>query len=468
MSECPWHAPRDAAQQTPPFEPPWPRPHDRKPGLWARFRLGWHSWVHTLCARAYGMKMGETRLPRLAMFMVNELPLVHRVLDDAEGDFPKHWLLDDLLRPLIGQGVFVANGAEWQRQRAMINPAFVHTNMARAFPVMMAAAQDLVARLKAMDLSRPVDVDPLMTHVAADVIFRTLFSRALTGAEAMVIHRAFTAYQAHAQRATTLGLYGLPRMGFGALARRQAARIRGVFAPIIAARMAARAQGVAHVPPDLLDSLLAARDPKTGQGFDESTLIDQVAVLFLAGHETTASALAWSLYLLAEVPVWQDRLRDEMAQVTGGASLAHGHLRGMEAMRNVFRESLRLYPPVSFLPRVATHAIAIRDKAIVPGDMIVAAPWLVHRNPQHWALPHAFDPDRFTTPQGIESARQAWIPFGRGPRVCVGAGFATQEAQVVLAAVLRTFRLEAARPPDLVSRLTLRPRGGVWLRFAPL
>jgi hypothetical protein len=157
-----------------PFIPPYPVPPARKPGLLGRFVLGWGSWVHTLFAGAYTMKLGHTRLPRLSVFMVNELSLVRRVL--GGGDFPKHDLLADMLGPLVGSSVFSANGAQWRRQRAMVNPAFVHANLARAFPMMLAAADDMVVRLKAAARKGPVCIDPLMTHVTADIIFRTLFS----------------------------------------------------------------------------------------------------------------------------------------------------------------------------------------------------------------------------------------------------------------------------------------------------
>jgi cytochrome P450 len=149
--------------------------------------------------------------------------------------------------------------------------------------------------------------------------------------------------------------------------------------------------------------------------------------------------------------------------------LAFEHLKQLDMLRNVFKEGLRLYPPVAFLPRMATEPMELRGKAIKSGDMIQVAPWLVHRNEENWACPHSFDPDRFATPEGAQAARHAWLPFGRGPRVCIGAGFAQQEAAIILAEILRHFRLAypAQAKPELESRLTLRPKAGFPLILIP-
>ena len=450
-----------------PFTPPFPTPLTRKPGLIRRFRLGWSSWIHTLHERTYTMKMGGTKLPGLGVFILNELPEVKRLLEDGEA-FPKHAIFDDLLTPLVGNSVFNANGAEWARQRAMVNPAFVHTHLQRAFPVMAGAVADLIARMRAAaGEGAVVDVDPMMTHVAADVIFRTMFSQTLAQEDALRVYREFEAYQGLAQRNTLLTLYGLPHFGLRRRARKVGGRIRSAFAEIVAQRMAARGRGERFS--DILETLLDMRHPETGAGFEAEDLVNQVTLIFFGGHETTATSLGWTLYLLSECPAWQERIHAEIAAVTGGGPLAYEHLRGLEGVRNLYRESLRLYPPVSFLPRAATAPMTMRGKAIRAGDLLLAAPWLVHRNAENWACPHQFDPDRFTTPEGAEAAKQAWMPFGKGPRVCIGAGFATQEAAVALVEIIRAFRISHpdGPRPEVTARLTLRPKAGFPLIVTP-
>lgn len=463
-----------------PFTPPYPTPQTTKPGLLKRFRIGWNSWIHTLGPTAYGMKMGGTKLPGGGVYVVNEAPVIRRVLDEEVAEFPKHAIFDDLLKPLVGSSVFNANGAEWERQRAMVNPAFMHTGLKRAFPVMAAAMADMIARMSASAAQaqgRPVDVDPMMTHAAADVIFRTMFSRPLTEAEALRVYHQFEAYQALAQRNTLLTLYGLPHFGLRRRARRIGAEIRASFADLIDRRMAERAARAAAQAEetgagehdDILETLLDMRHPTTGAAFEHQDLINQVTLIFFGGHETTATSLGWTLYLLSECPDLQEKLYAEIEAVTGGGPLAYEHLRSLEGVRNLYRESLRLYPPVSFLPRSSTRRIEARGKVVNPGDLLVVAPWLVHRNPDNWACPHEFDPDRFVGKQGADAAKAAWIPFGRGPRVCIGAGFAQQEAALALTEIIRHFRI--AHPdgprPQPMARLTLRPKAGFPLILTP-
>ncbi len=449
----------------PPFIPPFPAPLTSKAGLLRRFWIGWNSWVHTLFERSYAMKMGVVRLPLLNFFVVNALPLAGRILDDRTHRYPKHHLLAEMLDPLLGQAVFSANGPDWEAQRAMMNPAFAHTHLERAFPAMAAAADDVVAMLRAKDRAAPVDVDPLMAHVTADIIFRTLFSLKLSVAESARVYAAFNAYQGQTQPYAMLRLYRLPLLGYRWRMKRAARGVRAVFEPILRQRLDQLAAGKSPPAPDILGALIAAEHPETGRRFSGDELLDQLGVIFLAGHETSASALSWTLYLLAEQPAWQDRLHAEIIAATGGGAVEFAHLKALPALRNLFREALRLYPPVSFLMREATCPEVMRGKAVAPGDLLVVSPWLIQRNADNWPCPHAFDPDRFDDPAQAVAARHAWLPFGRGPRTCIGAGFATQEAVIILARVIQAFRLRYpdAPKPELFSRLTLRPKNGIRL-----
>lgn len=457
-----------------PFIPPYPKPLAAKPGLFKRLWLGWSSWIHSLPASAYSMKMGGTKLARLRLYIVNEKALIERVLDDRNHNFPKHWLVNDLLGPVLGESLFVANGQEWENQRQMVHPAFIHTNLKRVFPSMAQAVAAMIGRLGeqvAASGGRAVDIDPLMTHVTADIIFRTLFSMELEEVEARRVYDGFALYQKYAQRSSLLYMNGLPRFGMKAKARKQALEVHALFAPIVEARLAELELPEAERPErkDILATLLAARHPQTGQPFSKEELVYQIALIFLAGHETTATALGWTFYLLSEFPEWQDKALAEIEAVTGGGPLSFEHLKSLDVLRNIFKEGLRLYPPVAFLPRMATAPQEMRDKKIWPGDMIQVAPWLVHRNEANWTCPHQFEPDRFASAEGAEAARHAWLPFGRGPRICIGAGFAQQEAAIILAEVLRAFTLSypPIAKPELEARLTLRPRKGFPLILAP-
>lgn len=452
------------------FTPPFPAPHRNRSSFMARFWRSWTSWIHGLFEKSYTMLMGEVRMPGLHLFIANELSLVDEIMAKAK-TFPKHHLMVEVLEPAIGISTFTANGEDWEQQREMINPAFQHTALAKTLPVMCDAADELADRL--LNESRPgqpFDIDPLMTHVAADIIFRTMFAVPLDAAGAAVIHKRFNRFQRFAQSGSVFRLYNLPTFGFKTLADREARGIHEVFAPIVEERYALYHGKGRTVNHDILQSLFEARHPVTGEPFTCQQVMEQISLIFLAGHETSASLMSWAMYLLAECQDVQDRIRAEAEGLTGGGPFTMDALRQMQVTRNVVRETLRLYPPVAFLPRETTCPVTMRGKPINPGDMLVVSPWLVQRNGNNWACPHAFDPDRFETPDGQDMLKRAWIPFGKGPRLCIGAGFAQQEAMVVLATLCRNFRLTspADDKPEPVSRLTLRPRDGIRILLEPL
>lgn len=446
-----------------PFIPPYPKPHKSKLASIPRFIFGWGSWIHTLYDRSYRMKMGEIRLPGLDFFIPNDLPLVEDVLDQPD-HYPKHAMLHEVLEPLIGDSVFSINGDAWKNARAMVNPAFAHTHLKRAFPTMDAAATDLVALMGRQNLRKPVAIDPLMTHVTADVIFRTIMSQKLSEAEARHVYEAFERYQRWVQPSMIFKSYGLPYGFFRRKLLAAAAEIHAVLAPMVRERHRAFHASEAG-PEDILHALMQAKHPETGAPFTDKELLDQVAIIFLAGHETTASALGWALYLIASCPHLQQALRAEAQADPFDADA----IRRMEQIRDTFREAMRLYPPVSFLMRTVQHPGTMRGKQVAPGDLVVVSPWLVQRNEANFPCPHAFMPERFRDEAQAESCRRAYLPFGAGPRVCIGAGFAQQEAVVILARILQHFTLEVPKGhvPEPVSRLTLRARRGIHLRLVP-
>ncbi|MEM6603391.1 MAG: cytochrome P450 [Pseudomonadota bacterium] len=453
------------------FIPPYPRPHKNKADQLKRFFLGLSSWIHTLYEKSYHMKLGEVRLPRLNIFTVNEKDLVHEVLTDREGHFPKHYVQHEMLCPLLGESVFSTNGEKWQKQRTMLNPAFAHTNLKRVFAMMQDASKELIELLEAVAIKDDyVHIDPIMTHVTADIIFRTILSKKLGAKDAHNIHIAFNKYQTIAQRITTLRLYGLPSFGLGWLADRYARHIHQVFKDITKERYDAfhkkREDGHSLPNDDILDALMRAQDPDDGSYFSFDDIIDQLSIIFLAGHETSASALTWSLYLLAHCPHLQQKSYEEIQKV---GQISFETMRLLKITESVFQEALRLYPPVSFFPREAAHDMTVRDKNIAKGDMLTISPWLLHRNKNYWQEPHHFAPERFTDQESQDktSIKSCFIPFGKGPRICIGAGFAKQEAVIILADIIKNFHisLKGDHNVEPVSRMTTRPKSGVYLRF---
>jgi cytochrome P450 len=221
-----------------------------------------------------------------------------------------------------------------------------------------------------------------------------------------------------------------------------------------------------HAFDDIASAVVAARDGE-GRAFTREELIDQLGVLFLAGHETSASALTWVFFLLASRPDHVRRLRQEVRAVCGEGPITFEHTKRLVFTRNVFRETLRLYPPITFLPRVANEATALGDYRIKRGALVMVAPWLLHRHRLYWQHPDRFDPDRFE--REAEMIPGAYIPFGIGPRICAGAAFATVEATLLIARLFRRFDFfvedpQAVRP---AARLTTRPARQVFVTVTP-
>jgi cytochrome P450 len=198
-------------------------------------------------------------------------------------------------------------------------------------------------------------------------------------------------------------------------------------------------------------------------------MVDQVAIFFLAGHETSASALAWTLYLLAMYPDWQEKVAEEAARELEPEKIYFSTLKRLKIARDVFREALRLYPPVPMMVREATKCEHFRDRDVTPGAQIVLSPWHLHRHDRIWERPDEFDPARFATPNGRKGLREAYMPFSEGPRVCTGSGFAMAEGPLLLAMLVRAFRFELVegKPAMPVAHLTVRGKDGIWLRFTP-
>jgi cytochrome P450 len=453
------------------FCPAYPKPRANRISVWSMFFSARRSWMDSLYERSYRMQMGEVHLPGVDLYMVNDPAVVQRVMTDEAEHFPKSALLGEALEPLLGESIFTTNGALWQRQRQMMNPAFAHARLQVAFPVMQAAVADMLKRLSALPHGGEYDLEIEMTHVTADIIFRTIFSVPMEGADAHRVFDAFARYQALAPRLMLPAMYRMRWLVWPWdrwRSRRAAVEIRSLLEALVRPRFEAYQRGDPDQPVDILAAFMEARDERSGQAFDFDELVNQVAMLFLAGHETSASALTWASHLLANAPDIQQRVHDEVVAHLGQREPRHTDMKQLTLTWNVFRETLRLFPPVGFFAREATQACPMRDKQVRPGASIIISPWLIQRHREWWAEPDAFDPDRYTRDEEASktSLKKAYLPFGMGPRVCMGAAFALQEAVLILSSLLREFRLEPVpgHVPMPVGRLTVRSDNGVRLK----
>jgi cytochrome P450 len=441
--------------------PPKPPAREGRVSFCRYMRLFRQDILSAQSVKLYRARMAEFRTPFFRSFVVNEPDLIDLVLIVRPDDFPKSGRVGEGLRPLLGQSVFVTNGDLWKRQRRIIDPSFEGGRLRDTFPAMVAAARMAVDRMP----SGLVEIEEQTSHAAADVIFRTLFSIPIESADATEVFQAFRAHQ-RTQPILNLGAL-LPLPSWVPRFHRRATldtarRIRALITRMTAARADQIAAGTA--PDDLATKIMTTADPVTGDRFGTEEMVDQVAIFFLAGHETSASALAWALWLLAAHPDAQETVAAEAAAFPDQPSFSDLSL--LPFTRDVFRETLRLYPPVPMMVREAAREERFRGRPVPKGAQVVLSPWHLHRHERYWPDPDAFHPERWQTDAGRAPAKTAWIPFSTGPRVCPGAGFAMAEGVLLLAALVRAFRFSVVpeRIPMPVAHLTVRGKDGIWLQ----
>jgi cytochrome P450 len=397
--------------------------------------------------------------------MVMDPDAIRHILLERLEDYPKSDVTKNLLRPAIGESLFVAEGAHWRWQRRAAAPAFAHRNVMNLAPIMTAAAERSAERIAAAG-PRAVDMFDEMVRATFDVISDVTFSEG-RGFDRDGLHKAIDTYVAEAGKISLFDILGLPgwmprpgRMVAGASMQKMKAAADEA---IDTRRQTARSKTL----PDLLDLLMAGEDLETQRRMDTGELRDNLLTFIVAGHETTALTLAWALYLCAFDPDVQDRARIEAQGVLGDRAATGADVEALPLIRQIVEEALRLYPPAGIISRTAQAADRLCGHEIRPGDTVMIPIYALHRNHLLWQAPDAFRPARFADRKAIP--RYAYLPFGDGPRICIGASFALQEAVIILSTLLARFRFRPVRgrDPAPVMILTLRPEGGVWLQTDP-
>ena len=336
-----------------------------------------------------------------------------------------------------------------------------------AYPAISAAAEAAVARLAPKAGGGPVDIEAETSFAAADVIFRTLFSIPIEDRMARQVFEEFKTYQRSQPVVNLAAFFRLPSWvprPFSRRTRRSAEVIRRLIAELTDKRAEALAAGTA--PNDLATKIMTTKDPITGQLFSPSEMVDQVAI-FLAGHEASASALSWALYLMATHPEYQEKVAREGAAL--GPQARFEDLLALRVTRDVFRETLRLYPPVPMMVREVAQAERFRGRDVAPGSQVVLSPWHLHRHMRLWDNPDGFYPERWHSEKGKHCQRAAYIPFSAGPRVCTGAGFVMLEGVLLLARLCAAYETTpiAEQDPKPVAHLAVRAQSGIWLKLRP-
>jgi cytochrome P450 len=392
-------------------------------------------------------------------------------------DAVKHVLVDNahnyikgrpslFLKPLLGEGLFTAEGNLWKRNRRLAQPAFHRERIERLVSLMVQTTSELLGRWE-MRLQRSAgeafDILPDMMSLTMSVVARALFTADVSQDAVDVRHALTYAIEETNRRILTFNpwVMRIPSKENREFDRQMAVLDRVILKIIDERRRSGEKRE------DLLALLMDARDAETGEGMSDRQLRDEVMTLFLAGHETTAVALSWTWYLLAKHPEVEHRVRAEVEVALAGRAPTAADIHRLELTRRVFEETLRLYPPVWIDGREALGPDVICGFPLPAQAMVLFCPYAMHRNPRYWESPETFDPDRFLPERSAARPKHAYIPFGAGQRMCIGNVFATVEAQVITAMVVQRLRLSvpagASVEPDPL--VTLRPKGGMILRM---
>jgi cytochrome P450 len=413
-------------------------------------------------ARDYG-PMVELQFFNKDYVVISSATGAHHVLVDHWERYPKSRSYD-ALRLFLGNGLVTSEGTFWRRQRKLMQPAFHRQRLASFLGDMVEATDTMLVEWeRAADHSPDLDVHTAMTELTFRIVGRTLFSIDL-GGEANEMGKAVELAQ-HAANDYATSLVRFP-LHWPTPLNRRVKKARAAH-DAVAYKILEERKRDAAPRNDLLAMLLEARDEETGEGMTDEQVRDEMVTLIAAGHETTASTLAWTFYHLGKRPDVARGVVREVREVLGDRAPTLADLPQLDYTRRVIEEAMRLHPAVTGVERVANEDDVIDGYHVPKGALIAVMMWTLHRNPEYFPNPNHFDPDRFLPEAVARRPKHAYLPFGAGPRICIGNSFAMMEAQVLLARISQRFRLllDPNHPIFAESLVTMRPKHGIKVRL---
>jgi cytochrome P450 len=435
-----------------------PTPPTKRLGFWKMFRTAQENPYAAFHQAAYEQPILEMSMLGQRSFLVNDPAAIKHVLLDRVENYPKSRQEVEALSSLFGDGILTSEGETWRAHRRIMAPAFDVRALQAYAPAMARTTEAFLPRWGALADGAAVDIGEEMTRLTLEIISQTLFSSDMDGMTDLV-ERTFE----DAMAKLDFGLLDLVPVLDRMRMRRRIGEIHGIFKPLddAIAELIAQRQSGPDAPQDLLARLVAAQDGESGAGMTPREVRDQVVTIFVAGHETTAVAMTWTWYLLSQHPAEQARLHAELDAVLGGRAPTREDLPKLPYTRMVLDEAMRLYPPAPGLSiRTALEADTLCGQAIPKGASIAMTPWILHRHKTLWDRPERFEPERFSPARSVGRHRYGYLPFGGGPRVCIGMAMALMEATIILASLAQRYRLELApgAPIELAPRITLRSK----------
>lgn len=450
-----------------PFKPPYPERHKNDLSPLKTLSLARRDLLSIWTEDSFELELMSQKILKQHVFIANSPDLVKDIFITKHSNYErKSPQMRRALEPLLGDGLFISDGETWAARRQMQTHLFDTAHINRYSITMIATINEMGNKWDNMPSGSELLILPEMAKLTAEIISRTLFGEKMGSEYAEEVVEAFTEYQAVVSQMSLPNFLGLPEWlpMIGSKRRRvnaAAKRIHNIVDGIIEKAALENKQ-------DTIATELLAASKSSKEKITKEQIRNEMIVLFMAGHETTANTLAWVWYLLSQSPEIEKKLHEELDSVLGDSLPSYDDVPKLVYTRAILDETMRLYPPVPILSREAKEDDALRKKHIPAGSIIVVAPWLIHRHKRYWDQPDHFIPERFM-PGAKKPVKFSYLPFSLGPRVCIGKSFGLAEAVLSIAMLARRFRLTLPADTEVrhECRLTLRPEGRLPMKLEP-
>lgn len=450
------------------FIPPYPKRHQKSLSMLDTLKYARRDLLSIWHENAFDRQFIATKIINRHVFIANHPEIVRHVFLTNHANYEKKSpLMRKALAPLLGDGLFISDGATWHKHRDLETPMFSTEQVGKYSAVMVEATEERIRLWSAIEPGSIVPVLPAMGQLTAEIICRTLFGKQLGAEQSAAVIKSFAAYQAVIEQMDINTFFGLPSWIPGMGAGKATAAAKAIHAIVDQVIAACEQNGGKDTL--LAQFLKLQSNTPTPTTLTREQIRNELIVLFMAGHETTANTLAWALYLISQCPDVEQRLHDEVDTVLGDRSPTINDVARLGYTRAILEETMRLYPPVPILSREAAAEDMIRNRLIPAGSIMLVVPWLLHRHKQYWQKPDHFMPERFLDDAPTKPDRYVYLPFSIGPRVCIGKYFGQIETILCLAMLSRRFRFRVPEGHTVSHecRLTLRPKDNLPMRISP-
>jgi len=449
------------------FIPPYPKRHKKSLNPLKILQLARKDLLSIWGENAFRFQFIGIKIFNRSVFIANCPQVIKHVFITNHSNYErKSTQMRNALEPLLGDGLFISDGEKWKKHRDMMSPLFSSEQVAKYSEIMIQVTEEYVQKWGALDKDSTLDVLPEMGTLTAEIICRTLFGNQLGTQHAEEIVKNFAEYQSAIEQIDFTSFFGLPKLLPNLkhkTALKAAQKIHAIIDAIIAKGVTSDNKNT------LLAQLLSKKDSETSDTYTTKEIRNELIVLFMAGHETTANTLAWAWYLISQSPDVEQKLHTEVDTILSTNKVHFDDFSKLTYTRAIFDETLRLYPPVPVLSREVKNDDTIRNRHIPAGSIMLVVPWLLHRHERLWDKPNHFIPERFLPDAKIKPEKFTYIPFSAGPRVCIAQFFGTVEATLCLAILAKNFRLTLPAGTKVTHdcRLTLRPKDKLSMQLTP-